>query len=183
MCEGEPRFDDGKFHNHCTKCPGFGMCIDDYREVHCDRWFLIVSLNHHRTTALSSGVGNTISGETVVSPAQNATLRLSWITWWITCRMLHTGPTHISCLDYLVPGSGPEKYDFICIYVIFSESPHLSSEAMSNRNEAGPKGPFDPAQELSFNQTPCGSQAKLDSLLLKKVWVFNDLVSEWSSWI
>jgi len=37
ICEGEPRFDDGKFHNHCTKCPGFGMCIDDYREVHCDR--------------------------------------------------------------------------------------------------------------------------------------------------
>jgi len=37
ICEGEPRFDDGKFHNHCTKCPGFGMCIDDYRERHCDR--------------------------------------------------------------------------------------------------------------------------------------------------
>jgi hypothetical protein len=36
ICSGQPRFDEGKFHNHCTKCPGFGMCIGDYREAHCD---------------------------------------------------------------------------------------------------------------------------------------------------
>jgi len=49
ICEGEPRFDDGKFHNHCTKCPGFGMCIDDYREVHCDR------CGHHYFAGSSGG--------------------------------------------------------------------------------------------------------------------------------
>ena len=44
MCEGEPRFDSGKFHNHCVECPGFGMCIYDYREAHCDRWLLFCML-------------------------------------------------------------------------------------------------------------------------------------------
>ena len=39
LCEGRPRFDSGKFHNHCTECPGFGQCIHDYREAHCDRYF------------------------------------------------------------------------------------------------------------------------------------------------
>ena len=29
--------DSGKFHNHCTECPGFGKCIGDYREAHCDK--------------------------------------------------------------------------------------------------------------------------------------------------
>ena len=36
ICEGKPSFDTGKSHNHCWKCPGFGQCIGDYREVHCD---------------------------------------------------------------------------------------------------------------------------------------------------
>ena len=31
ICTGRPQFDCGKFHNHCTACPGFGMCINDYR--------------------------------------------------------------------------------------------------------------------------------------------------------
>lgn len=25
----------GKFHNHCEQCPGFGVCIGDYRNAHC----------------------------------------------------------------------------------------------------------------------------------------------------
>jgi len=37
VCEGKPSFDDGKFHNHCCQCPGFGQCIGDYREAHCSR--------------------------------------------------------------------------------------------------------------------------------------------------
>ena len=37
ICEGEPRFDCGKFHNHCVECPGFGQCHDDYRNKHCHR--------------------------------------------------------------------------------------------------------------------------------------------------
>ena len=37
ICEGKPSFDSGKFHNHCNRCPGFGKCIHDYREAHCDR--------------------------------------------------------------------------------------------------------------------------------------------------
>jgi len=36
MCFGEPQPDCGKFHNHCVLCPGFGMCIDDYRYAHCN---------------------------------------------------------------------------------------------------------------------------------------------------
>ena len=36
ICEGKPTFDTGKAHNHCVQCPGFGQCIWDYREVHCD---------------------------------------------------------------------------------------------------------------------------------------------------
>lgn len=35
FCEGNPSVDSGKFHNHCTECPGFGCCIGDYREAHC----------------------------------------------------------------------------------------------------------------------------------------------------
>lgn len=35
MCSGSPSFDCGKFHNHCQDCPVFGVCIGDYREVHC----------------------------------------------------------------------------------------------------------------------------------------------------
>jgi hypothetical protein len=37
ICRGKPEFDSGKFHNHCTQCKGFGTCIGDYREAHCDR--------------------------------------------------------------------------------------------------------------------------------------------------
>ena len=36
LCEGQPSFDSGKFHNHCIECPGFGQCIHDYREAHCN---------------------------------------------------------------------------------------------------------------------------------------------------
>jgi hypothetical protein len=36
LCHGKPEFDSGKFHNHCTRCPGFGQCIGDYRESHCE---------------------------------------------------------------------------------------------------------------------------------------------------
>ena len=43
MCSGKPSFDSGKFHNHCTECKGFGQCIGDYREAHCNKcnkhWF------------------------------------------------------------------------------------------------------------------------------------------------
>jgi hypothetical protein len=35
LCEGKPHFDCGKFHNHCTECPDFGVCIHDYRNAHC----------------------------------------------------------------------------------------------------------------------------------------------------
>lgn len=35
FCEGEPKADSGKSHNHCTECPGFGKCLGDYREAHC----------------------------------------------------------------------------------------------------------------------------------------------------
>ena len=35
LCYGEPHFDSGKFHNHCTECPDFGVCISDYRNAHC----------------------------------------------------------------------------------------------------------------------------------------------------
>lgn len=37
MCTGTPKLDTGKFHNHCTKCPSFGRCLNDYREVHCPK--------------------------------------------------------------------------------------------------------------------------------------------------
>lgn len=37
LCSSAPHFDSGKFHNHCQACPLFGVCIGDYREVHCDR--------------------------------------------------------------------------------------------------------------------------------------------------
>lgn len=36
LCKGEGTFDDGKYHNHCWGCPGFGSCIGDYRLRHCD---------------------------------------------------------------------------------------------------------------------------------------------------
>ena len=28
MCEGNMRFDSGKFHNHCSECPNHGKCTD-----------------------------------------------------------------------------------------------------------------------------------------------------------
>eukprot|EP01083_Nonionella_stella_P177770 625813_1 len=37
LCEGKPDRSDGKFHNHCSRCPGFGQCIGDYRMTHCGR--------------------------------------------------------------------------------------------------------------------------------------------------
>lgn len=37
ICEGKPSFDCGKFHNHCRQCPGFGSCIHDYRNAHCNK--------------------------------------------------------------------------------------------------------------------------------------------------
>jgi len=36
ICTGNPSPDEGKSHNHCDKCPGFGVCIGDYRDTHCD---------------------------------------------------------------------------------------------------------------------------------------------------
>jgi len=36
ICTGEPGPNCGKFFNHCGKCPGFGYCIGDYREAHCN---------------------------------------------------------------------------------------------------------------------------------------------------
>jgi len=44
ICTGNPQFDNGKFHNHCGLCPGFGVCINDYRMGHCtgcntNQWF------------------------------------------------------------------------------------------------------------------------------------------------
>ena len=35
LCEGEPQLDNGKAHNHCTRCKGFGECTGDYRTGHC----------------------------------------------------------------------------------------------------------------------------------------------------
>jgi len=37
ICTGRPSQDSGKFHNHCQECPGFGVCIGDYREAHCEK--------------------------------------------------------------------------------------------------------------------------------------------------
>jgi len=37
ICTGRPSEDSGKFHNHCHACPGFGVCINDYREAHCNK--------------------------------------------------------------------------------------------------------------------------------------------------
>jgi len=37
ICTGEPGPNCGKFFNHCGKCPGFGYCIGDYREAHCNK--------------------------------------------------------------------------------------------------------------------------------------------------
>ena len=43
LCDGRAEFDSGKFHNHCTQCSDFGVCIGDYREAHCEdcgkHWF------------------------------------------------------------------------------------------------------------------------------------------------
>lgn len=37
ICTGNPRLDSGKFHNHCNDCKGFGKCLGDYRDVHCEK--------------------------------------------------------------------------------------------------------------------------------------------------
>jgi len=37
ICTGNPSWDCGKFHNHCGQCPGYGMCINDYRNRHCKK--------------------------------------------------------------------------------------------------------------------------------------------------
>lgn len=36
MCSGGFEVTIGKFHNHCTACPGLGKCLGDYREIHCE---------------------------------------------------------------------------------------------------------------------------------------------------
>jgi len=36
MCTGQMRSVRGKFHHHCEECPGFGECIGDCREAHCE---------------------------------------------------------------------------------------------------------------------------------------------------
>ena len=35
LCTNDPKLDSGKFHNHCSEYPDFGICIYDYRHVHC----------------------------------------------------------------------------------------------------------------------------------------------------
>lgn len=37
ICQGQPELNDGKYHNHCHQCKGFGQCIGDYREAHCKK--------------------------------------------------------------------------------------------------------------------------------------------------
>ena len=37
LCQGKPEADCGKYHNHCSECPGLGVCIHDYRNQHCER--------------------------------------------------------------------------------------------------------------------------------------------------
>lgn len=36
MCRKEPKATCGKHHNHCSECRGFGMCLMDVREAHCN---------------------------------------------------------------------------------------------------------------------------------------------------
>ncbi|CEM06469.1 unnamed protein product [Vitrella brassicaformis CCMP3155] len=36
LCLGNPEVDCGKFHHHCSQCPGYGQCIGDYRNAHCE---------------------------------------------------------------------------------------------------------------------------------------------------
>jgi len=37
MCHGFPEIDSSsKFTNHCVECSGFGQCIGDYRNRHCE---------------------------------------------------------------------------------------------------------------------------------------------------
>ncbi|KAI6646696.1 hypothetical protein LOD99_12817 [Oopsacas minuta] len=36
ICRGCPVLNSGKQYNHCEMCPGFGKCIGDYRNSHCD---------------------------------------------------------------------------------------------------------------------------------------------------
>eukprot|EP00960_Hanusia_phi_P077253 768670-Hanusia_phi.AAC.6 len=36
MCSKNPIVSSGKYHKHCTQCKGFGQCIGDYRESHCN---------------------------------------------------------------------------------------------------------------------------------------------------
>ena len=36
ICQGKPETDDGKYHNHCCSCPGFGTCMGDHRRAHCE---------------------------------------------------------------------------------------------------------------------------------------------------
>lgn len=35
LCSGRRQGRSGKFFNHCTECPDFGTCMDDYRMGHC----------------------------------------------------------------------------------------------------------------------------------------------------
>merc|ERR1719376_295938 len=35
ICRNNPDLNSGKYHKHCTECPGYGECIGDYRETHC----------------------------------------------------------------------------------------------------------------------------------------------------
>ncbi len=35
FCNGKVHMDGGKFYNHCVECPKFGVCIYDYRNIHC----------------------------------------------------------------------------------------------------------------------------------------------------
>eukprot|EP00960_Hanusia_phi_P002851 84699-Hanusia_phi.AAC.1 len=35
MCYKDPYLTCGKYHNHCSLCKGFGLCLADYRTAHC----------------------------------------------------------------------------------------------------------------------------------------------------
>lgn len=70
ICEGQPSVDCGKFHNHCTECPLFGVCIYDYREAHCGQ------CGNHWFAGMSGFPGSSCGGKTP-KPAGD-TLPASW---------------------------------------------------------------------------------------------------------
>lgn len=62
MCQGKARLESGKFHNHCTECPDFGVCIGDYRVCHCG------ICGHHYFTGGSGFPCNKCGGKPLPKP-------------------------------------------------------------------------------------------------------------------